>query len=102
MISPEKGTQLGFVAQGTLLIVSGVYYPVEVLPTWMQWIAKFSPATCALEGAREAVLDGAPLSGDVGRDLAAPDRGSLHPARAVVFSRGELYAKRHGKLKRSG
>ena len=36
LISPEKGTQLGFVAQGTLLVVSGVYYPVEVLPDWMQ------------------------------------------------------------------
>ena len=33
LISPEKGTQLGFVAQGTLLVVSGVYYPVEVLPS---------------------------------------------------------------------
>jgi ABC-2 type transport system permease protein len=32
LISPEKGTQLGFIAQGLLLVVSGVYYPVEVLP----------------------------------------------------------------------
>src|SRR6476619_7155051 len=32
LISPEKGTQLGFVAQGLLLVVSGVYYPVSVLP----------------------------------------------------------------------
>ena len=32
LISPEKGAQLGFVAQGMLLVVSGVYYPVEVLP----------------------------------------------------------------------
>src|SRR4051812_24511633 len=30
LISPEKGAQLGFVAQGLLLVVSGVYYPVEV------------------------------------------------------------------------
>ena len=29
LISPEKGAQLGFVAQGMLLVVSGVYYPVE-------------------------------------------------------------------------
>ena len=28
LISPEKGTQLGFVAQGLMLVVSGVYYPV--------------------------------------------------------------------------
>src|SRR5919201_6719415 len=29
LISPEKGTQLGFVAQGLMLVVSGVYYDVS-------------------------------------------------------------------------
>src|SRR6266487_2495844 len=58
LISPEKGTQLGFVAQGLMLVVSGVYYPVSVLPTWMQWIAKISPATYALRGIRGSILDG--------------------------------------------
>src|SRR6476469_1630814 len=62
LISPEKGTQLGFVAQGLLLVVSGVYYPVSVLPEWMQWLAKISPATYALRGCREAILEGAGLS----------------------------------------
>src|SRR6201989_1814658 len=57
--SPEKGAQLGFVAQGLLLVVSGVYYPVSVMPEWMQWLAKLSPATYALDGIRRAVLDGA-------------------------------------------
>ena len=52
LISPEKGTQLGFVAQGLLLVVSGVYYPVSVLPGWMQALAKISPATYALRGCR--------------------------------------------------
>jgi ABC-2 type transport system permease protein len=32
LLSPEKGAQLGFVAQGILLVVSGVYYPVDVMP----------------------------------------------------------------------
>ena len=50
LISPEKGAQLGFVAQGLMLVVSGVYYPVSVMPDWMQWIAKISPATYALRG----------------------------------------------------
>src|SRR6266852_190029 len=58
LISPEKGAQLGFVAQGVMLVVSGVYYPVSVLPDWMQWIAKVSPATYALRGIRGAILDG--------------------------------------------
>src|SRR5881392_1634328 len=62
LISPEKGTQLGFVAQGVMLVVSGVYYPVSVLPEWMQAIAKISPATYALRGCRAAILDGAGLT----------------------------------------
>ena len=103
LISPEKGTQLGFVAQGTLLVVSGVYYPVDVLPGWMQFIAKFSPATYALEGAREAIMDGAPLTEmwDEIWPLLIIGVVSI-PLGLWVFSRGELYAKRHGKLKRSG
>src|SRR5688572_4704251 len=56
LISPEKGAQLGFIAQGLLLVVSGVYYPVEVLPAWMQWVATVSPATYALDGIRAALL----------------------------------------------
>src|ERR671930_526438 len=58
LISPEKGAQLGFVAQGIMLVVSGVYYPVSVLPDWMQWVATISPATYALRGIRHAILDG--------------------------------------------
>jgi ABC-2 type transport system permease protein len=103
LISPEKGTQLGFVAQGTLLVVSGVYYPVSVLPEWMQWIAKVSPATYALDGIRAAILDGATLTdlwGDIWPLLLI---GVVSiPLGLWVFHRGETYAKRHGKLKRSG
>ena len=71
LISPEKGAQLGFVAQGMLLVVSGVYYPVEVLPTWMEWLSVISPATYALDGIRGAILDGEGLSTMWRRDLAA-------------------------------
>jgi ABC-2 type transport system permease protein len=103
LISPEKGAQLGFVAQGIMLVVSGVYYPVSVLPEWMQWLAKFSPATYALEGIRAAILDGASLSqvwGDVW-PLILIGIVSI-PLGIAVFGAGERYAKRHGKLKRSG
>ena len=82
LISPEKGTQLGFIAQGLMLVVSGVYYPVSVLPEWMQWIAKFSPATYALRGIRAAILDGTPAQwADI--VAAAPHRRRLGAARAV-------------------
>jgi ABC-2 type transport system permease protein len=103
LISPEKGPQLGFVAQGTLLVVSGVYYPVEVLPEWMQAIATLSPATYALDGIREAILEGQGLTAmwDEIWPLVVIGVVSI-PLGLWVFARGEQYAKKHGKLKRSG
>jgi ABC-2 type transport system permease protein len=103
LISPEKGMQLGFVAQGILLVVSGVYYPVDVLPQWMQWLSTISPATYALDGARDAIVDGQGLSqmGDEILPLVVIGLVAI-PLGLEIFRRGELYAKRHGKLKRSG
>jgi ABC-2 type transport system permease protein len=103
LISPEKGTQLGFIAQGILLVVSGVYYPVDVLPQWMQWLATISPATYALDGMRDAIVEGQGLSlmWDEIWPLILIGIASI-PLGLEVFRRGERYAKRHGKLKRSG
>jgi ABC-2 type transport system permease protein len=103
LISPEKGTQLGFIAQGLMLVVSGVYYPVSVLPEWMQWLATISPATYALRGMRAAILEGAGVAalwGDIWPLLVI---GAVSiPLGLWVFRVGEQYAKRHGKLKRTG
>jgi ABC-2 type transport system permease protein len=101
LISPEKGTQLGFVAQGLMLVVSGVYYPVSVLPEWMQWISKISPATYALRGCRAAILHGAGLRWSDVWPLLVIGAFSI-PIGLLVFRTGERYAKQHGKLKRSG
>jgi len=103
LISPEKGTQLGFMAQGILLVVSGVYYPVDVLPEWMQWFSTISPATYALDGLRDAILEGDGLAamGDELWPLVVIGAVSI-PMGLWIFRRGEQYAKRHGKLKRSG
>jgi len=103
LISPEKGAQLGFIAQGLLLVVSGVYYPVSILPQWMQWIATVSPATYALRGIRSAVLNGAGVSGCWSDIWPLLILGVVSiPLGLAVFRAGERYAKRHGKLKRSG
>ena len=32
----ERGAQMTFVLQSVLLLVSGVYYSIDVLPGWMQ------------------------------------------------------------------
>ena len=103
LISPEKGTQLGFMAQGIMLVVSGVYYPVSVLPQWMQVISTISPATYALRGIRQRssrAATPADVWGDIWPLLMI---GAVAiPLGLWVFRRGEIYAKRHGKLKRSG
>ncbi len=103
LISPEKGTQLGFIAQGLLLVVSGVYYSVEVLPAPMQWLSTFSPATYALEGIRDAIIEGTRLVALWDEIWPLVVIGCISiPLGLEVFRRGERYAKQHGKLKRSG
>src|SRR5436190_2517741 len=101
LISPEKGAQLGFVAQGMMLVVSGVYYPVSVMPGWMQSIATISPATYALRGCRASIIDGAPLAWANVWPLLLIAVVSI-PLGLGIFNRGGRYAKKHGKLKRSG
>ena len=103
LISPEKGTQLGYVAQGVLLVVSGVYYPVDVLPGWMQAISTISPATYALRGIRDAIVDGAGMGAMWDEIWPLLVIGAVAvPLGLWVFRVGERHAKRHGKLKRSG
>src|SRR5207253_7357229 len=92
LISPEKGTQLGFIAQGLMLVVSGVYYPVSVLPAWMQWIAKISPATYALRGIRAQILDGAGVRWADVWPLIVIGIVSV-PLGLFTFRTGERYAK---------
>ena len=82
-------------------MVSGVYYPVSVLPDWMQWVAKISPATYALRGDRGSVLNGAGISWLDVWPLLVIGAASI-PLGLLIFHRGERYAKKHGKLKRSG
>ena len=101
LISPEKGAQLGFVAQGLMLVVSGVYYPVSVMPEWMQWIAKISPATYALRGCRASIVEGAGIQwANVWPLLIIAVLAT--PIGLAIFKVGERYAKRNGKLKRAG
>jgi ABC-2 type transport system permease protein len=103
LIWVEKGAQMTFVLQSLLLLVSGVYYSITVLPDWMQLVAKVSPVTYILEGVRHGLIDGAPL------ETLWPDVWPLLimavvliPAGIWMFGIAERYAKRTGKLKRVG
>ncbi|HVB62716.1 MAG: ABC transporter permease [Ktedonobacteraceae bacterium] len=105
LLYTEKGMQMSFIVRSVLLLVSGVYYPISVLPAWMQPLARISPATYVLDGLRAAIL----------RDqvIWSPEIWSYTwpliitgvvsvPLGVFIFHLAERYAKRTGKLKRNG
>jgi ABC-2 type transport system permease protein len=67
----------------------------------MQWVSKISPATYALRGIRGSILEGQGLLWANVWPLIVIGVISI-PLGLAVFKRGEIYAKKHGKLKRSG
>jgi ABC-2 type transport system permease protein len=99
----ERGAQMTFVLQSCLLLVSGVYYPISILPAWMQVLAHLSPATYILDGVRAALLDGVALP-DLWYDVwpLLVMGVAFIPIGLWAFGRAERYAKRTGKLKRVG
>ncbi len=54
----KRGDPVSWVFTSFSGLLGGMYYPVSVLPVWMQKIAYFFPLTNALEGARLALLKG--------------------------------------------
>ena len=103
LLSPEKGQQVTYIVSALLLLVSGVYYPVSVLPGWMQPLATVSPVTYGLEGSRAALQDGASVAQLWGSIWPLLVMGAVFvPLGIWIFHLGERYAKRTGKLKRSG
>lgn len=103
MISPQKGEQMSIALQGFLLLVSGVYYPLTVLPVPLQIAGYASPLTYALQGIRDSLLDGAALTTELPSIGVLVAMGLVMiPAAIWVFSWAERRAKRLGLLKRSG
>ncbi len=99
----ERGAQMTFVLQSCLLLVSGVYYSIDVLPPWMQVLSRLSPVTYVLDGVRAGLIDGVPLTALVSDIVPLIVMGIvLIPAGLWAFNRAERYAKRTGRLKRVG
>ncbi len=114
VMSPERGEEATHIFQGVLLLVSGVYYPVHVLPKWVQPLSVVSPATYALSASRKLLGTDNPASTPghlISQPLSSvlPELGILLlmgliliPVGLWVFNRAEQWAKRTGKLKRTG
>lgn len=103
LLFPERGAQMTHIIVATLLLISGVYYPVEVLPPFLQKLSVLSPAYYVLEGARAALLEGANYT--VLWQYIWPTLVLAIiavPCGLWIFGLAERYAKRMGKLARNG
>jgi len=80
--------------------VSGVYYPVAVLPAWLQAIAWAIPSSHVFEGMRAALLEGV-FRWDQFWMAAALNAGYLALG-AAVFAWAMRYARDHGTLLQMG
>jgi ABC-2 type transport system permease protein len=114
VMSAERGAEATHIFQGSILLVSGVYYDISVLPGWMQPLSALSPATYTLTACRKLFgvgnsnstpeyLAGAPLSAVTNELLILALMGAvLLPLGLWAFVRIEAWAKKTGKLKRTG
>jgi len=103
LLSPEKGQQVASIFTAVLLLISGIYYSVDVLPGWMQPLANISPVYYALNGIRAALLEGASFGSQWENIWPLLVMGAIFPPLGLwLFQRGEHFAKKTGRLKRSG
>ncbi len=103
MLFTERGAQMAYIIRAIMLLVSGVYYPVTVLPGWLQVVSRITPTTYALDGLRASIQSGKTLS-QLSYDmwpLLLCGVVSI-PLGLFIFNQAERYAKRTGKLKRNG
>ena len=70
MLFTERGAQMAYIIRAVMLLVSGVYYPVTVLPGWLQAVAKVTPTTYMLDGLRASLQKDASIGQTHARYLA--------------------------------
>lgn len=103
LLFPERGSQMTHVIEALLLLISGIYYPISVLPDWLQTVSMLSPATYVLDAMREAILHGKSTVELLPYAWPLLVMGVITiPFGLLVFGIVERFAKRTGRLKRSG
>lgn len=92
--APGQGAVLAVVS-----LVSGVYFPVDVLPGWLEWTASIQPFTPAVDLMRH-VLVGYPMPESIGGALARIVGFVVLgvPAGAYAVSAARRFSRRRGTL----
>src|ERR1700732_3130668 len=57
----KRGNPAKWFLLGVSSVAGGMLFPVNILPPWLQFVARLNPVTYALEGTRAALLEGASL-----------------------------------------
>ena len=107
LLQLQRGYVASQIVSGLLLVVSGVYWPLSVLPAWLQRVAAFNPAAYGLSAAQD--LAGIGSAGSEGLALAVSKVATMlliglisMPLGLLAFQAAEAWAKKHGRLKRFG
>ena len=95
----KRGDPIAFALATSSTLLGGVYYPISILPGWLQSLSYLFPITYSLHAIRLSLLQGAGF-GEVGGDLLALVIFSCItlPISLVCFRYAVARAKRDGSL----
>jgi ABC-2 type transport system permease protein len=80
-------------------IVSGLYFPVDLLPVWIRWLSDVQPFTPTVDLMRH-VLVGLPLTGTLAADLIKLFLFAfvMLPITIYILSAAGRYSRRRGTV----
>ncbi len=95
----KKGDPVAWVLGSASSLLAGVYYPVSVLPGWLEPLSRVLPLTYGLDAMRLAMLQGHSIS-DLRSDIFALLGFTiiLTPLAFLVFKKALKRAKKEGSL----
>jgi ABC-type polysaccharide/polyol phosphate export permease len=85
VLTYRRGSGVVGIVGALLVFTSGAYFPTDLLPPALEWVADHNPITIAVDATREALLAGAPAWADVWRDVLA-----IAPAAVASLIAGSL------------
>ncbi len=95
----KRGDPVSYTLNGLTRLISGVYFPLSILPGWLQKIASFLPMTHALNLMRGLLIEGKTVADLKSSFLSLVGFALLFlPAGLWIFHRAVAQAKREGSL----
>jgi len=95
----KKGDPITWVLGSLGSILGGAYFPVDIMPVWMQKLSLLIPVTYSLAALRQTVLKGASLAAVAKPVITlAAVAAVLLPASAVIFAATVRKGRKEGTL----